>query len=97
MATKKTEISAGVKMPITFKEFAKNPVTGLMFMCLVAVGYLYVDGKMSYNRQIEELKHTVEIQTQKIDLLTEQLRRSDSAFSAATAKIATLQEYGQIK
>lgn len=84
-------------LPISFKEFAKEPVKGLMFICLVAVGYLYVDGKVNYSNQIEKQGQKIELLETKVDLLTNQLRKSDSALSSAMSKIATLQELGKIK
>ena len=61
MAKKSTvETVAGtVKPPISFKEFAKEPVKGLMFICIIAVGYLYVDIKMTNSatqKQLNEKK-----------------------------------------
>jgi hypothetical protein len=51
MAPKKptaiNSVAGAIKPPISFKEFSKDPVKGLMFICLLAVGYLYVDIKMS--------------------------------------------------
>jgi len=84
-------------LPISFKEFAKEPVKGLMFICLVAVGYLYVDGKVNYSSQIEKQGQKIEVLETKLDVLTNQLRKSDSALSSAMSKIATLQELGKIK
>jgi len=84
-------------LPISFKEFAKEPVKGLMFICLVAVGYLYVDGKVNYSNQIEKQGQKIEVLETKLDVLTNQLRKSDSALSSAMSKIATLQELGKIK
>ena len=65
-ASKKTTaetVAGAVKSPISFKEFAKEPVKGLMFICIIAVGYLYVDIKMSnssmqkaQNEKIEKLE-----------------------------------------
>lgn len=95
MANKKIETP--LKMPITFKEFAKNPIVGLMFLCIIAVGYLYVDGKVSYESRIEQQEAKIEKLEIKVERLTEALRRSDSLVSAATSKIAVLQEYGKIK
>ena len=40
-----------MEMPISFKDFAKDPVKGLLFLVLIAVGYLYVDNKMNYTSQ----------------------------------------------
>lgn len=93
-AKKELKVNA---LPISFKEFAKEPVKGLMFICLVAVGYLYVDGKVNYSNQIEKQGQKIELLETKVDLLTNQLRKSDSALSSAMSKIATLQELGKIK
>jgi hypothetical protein len=95
-AKKQVKVSTN-PLPISFKEFAKEPVKGLMFICLVAVGYLYVDGKVNYSSQIEKQGQKIEVLETKIDLLTNQLRKSDSALSSAMSKIATLQELGKIK
>jgi len=94
MSKKELKVSA---LPISFAEFAKEPVKGLMFICLVAVGYLYVDGKINYNNQIETQGKKIELLETKVDLLTNQLRKSDSALSSAISKITTLQELGKIK
>lgn len=93
-AKKELKVSA---LPISFAEFTKEPVKGLMFICLVAVGYLYVDGKINYSSQIETQGKKIELLEKKVDVLTDQLRKSDSALSSAMSKIATLQELGKIK
>jgi hypothetical protein len=91
------EEKKSVGLPISFSEFAKEPVKGVMFLCLVAVGYLYIDLKLNYNNQIEKQGQKIEALEHKIDVLTEQLRRSDSLLSASASKIRTLQELGKIK
>lgn len=84
-------------LPISFQEFAKEPVKGLMFLCLIAVGYLYVDLKLNYNKQIEKQGEKIELLENKIDALTQQLRKSDSTLAASTSKLMLLQELGKIK
>lgn len=42
--------------PVSFKEFAKNPIVALLFMSLIAIGYLYVDNKSTMTSQINELR-----------------------------------------
>ena len=96
MAAKEKSVSVSA-LPISVKDFAKEPVKGVMFLCLVAVGYLYVDGKLNYNSQIEKQGEKIELLESKIDQLTNQLRKSDSSLSAAISKINTLQELGKIK
>lgn len=100
MATRKTTIDSAVgviKPPISFKEFSKDPVKGLLFIVLIAIGYLYVDIKLS-NQEIQSRQNQkIEQLEVKLDALTNQLRKSDSSLSAAVSKITVLQELGKIK
>ena len=102
MATKKITKTAaaaasGIKMPVSFKEFSKEPVKGLMFLCIIAVGYLYVDIKMSNSADKKSQNEKIYKMEIKLDELTNQLRRSDSLLSSSVSKINTLQELGKIK
>jgi len=99
MARKSTveAVTGAVKPPISFKEFAKEPVKGLMFICIIAVGYLYVDIKMSNTATQKAQNEKIEKMELKVEQLTDALRRSDSTLSAAASKIAVLQELGKIK
>lgn len=42
--------------PVSYKEFVKNPIVGLLFICLMAIGYLYVDNRNTLTKQVEDLK-----------------------------------------
>jgi hypothetical protein len=84
-------------LPVTFKDFAKEPVKGLLFIVIIAVGYLYVDGKVNYTKQIESQNIKIEKLERKIEVLSDQLRKSDSALAAALSKISVLQDLGKIK
>lgn len=100
MAKKSTvaeTVAGNIKPPITFKEFSKDPVKGLMFICIVAVGYLYVDIKMSNQDIVKKQDAKIEVLETKVNTLVEQLRKSDSTASALASKINVLQELGKIK
>jgi len=100
MAKSKTAVEAvtgAVKPPISFKEFSKDPVKGLMFICIIAVGYLYVDIKMSNQNIVEKQDAKIEVLETKVNQLTDQLRKSDSTSSALASKIAVLQQLGKIQ
>jgi hypothetical protein len=86
-----------MEMPISFKDFAKDPVKGLLFLVLIAVGYLYVDNKMNYTSQIDKCGINVEKLTKKVDLLDERLRKSDSTLARAGAKLEMLNEIKGLK
>jgi len=93
-ATTATAITEGasniVKMPISFEQFSKDPVKGLLFIVLIAIGYLYVDGKMNYQSQIEKHETKIVVLENKIDLLSTALKRSDSALAVTVTKLEIL-------
>lgn len=41
---------------LSFKEFLTNPIVALLFMCLMAIGYLYIDNRSTLTKQIETLQ-----------------------------------------
>jgi len=94
---KETAVKAPSLMPISFKDFSKDPVKGMLFIVLIAIGYLYVDGKMNYTGQIENQSKKIQALEVRIENLSNQLRRSDSTLAAAESKIAVLQQLGKIK
>lgn len=84
-------------LPVSFSEFSKEPVKAILFMAVLAIGYLYVDNKITYHDQIEKQGAKIEKLEAKIDALTMQLKRSDSLLASAASKLSTLQELGKIK
>ena len=84
-------------MPIKYKEFAKNPVVGTLFVVLVAIGYLYVDVRSTFKDQAKSQDVRIEKIENRLDLVQEALRRSDSAKAVSTTQLKTLQELGAIK
>lgn len=81
----------------TFEQFTKEPVKALLIITLAAISYLYVDGKLQYNEQIQKQGEKIEKLEQKIDMMSAQLKRSDSLLAAAASKLMVLQELGKIK
>ena len=96
-SSKETAVKAPSLMPISFKDFSKDPVKGLLFIVLIAIGYLYVDGKMNYTNQIETQAKKIEVLEVRLENISNQLRRSDSTLAAAESKIAVLQQLGKIQ
>jgi hypothetical protein len=79
-----------VKSPISFAQFAKDPVKGLLFMVILAVGYLYVDNRTNYTSQIEKCEKNVIELNVKVDNLQNRVRRSDSIMAVATARLEAI-------
>jgi hypothetical protein len=86
-----------IKLPVTFKEFSKNPVVGTLFIVLIAIGYLYIDIRSTFQGSIQKNDVRIEKLEGRVDLVQEALRRSDSAKAVSTTQLRTLQELGAIK
>jgi hypothetical protein len=69
----------------------------MLFLVIIAIGYLYIDGKINYTSQIEKQGVKIDALELKMDNATMNLKRSDSLLSASLAKLTTLQELGKIK
>ena len=74
-------------LPISFDDFRKNPVAGVAFCMLLAVSYLYYDGKTSYLDQIEKSNQKIDALEIKVDRMGAALKKSDSALSAAITEL----------
>ena len=84
-------------MPVSYKEFAKDPVKALLFIALSAIGYLYIDNKMNYQGQVEQCyEKTLTLET-KVENLTYKVNKSDSALAVATTKLKILTQLNKIE
>ena len=100
MAPRKTTaveaVTGAIKPPISFKEFSKDPVKGLLFIVLIAIGYLYVDGKMTNKDIIAKQDAKIEKLETKIDTLEDQLRIFIGQAAAAEAKNEVVNKLNKI-
>jgi hypothetical protein len=96
MAPKKPVLDSVVKPPITFKEFSKDPVKGMLFIVLIAIGYLYVDGKMTNKEIIAKQDAKIVKLESKIDTLESQLRNFIGQAAAAEAKNQMVEQLNKI-
>ena len=85
-----------MKLPITFEQFRKNPIAAVTFLMFVVVSYLYVDQRNTTNEIITELRTERAIQAEKIDRLTIQLRKTDSALAVAVTELRVLSKLKRI-
>lgn len=85
-----------MKLPITFEQFRKNPIAAVTFLMFVVVSYLYVDQRNTTNQIITELRTERAIQAEKIDRLTIQLRKTDSALAVAVTELRVLSQLKRI-
>ena len=75
-----------MKLPVSFDQFQKNPIAAIAFIALVAIGYLYVDQKMTSETIDDRCQTRVNELEAKVDKYTEHMRRLDSALAYTSAK-----------
>lgn len=85
-----------MKLPITFEQFRKNPIAAVTFLMFVVVSYLYVDQRNTTQEIITELRTERTIQAEKIDRLSIQLRKTDSALAVAVTELRVLSQLKRI-
>lgn len=48
-----------IPIPLTFKEFVKNPIVALLFLAVVGLAYLQMENTKIYKETIEEHKQEI--------------------------------------
>jgi hypothetical protein len=86
-----------LKLPVTFKEFSKNPVVATLFIVLLAIGGLYVDIRSTFQTQAKSQDARIEKVEGRLDVVQESLRRSDSLNAVSNTKLSTLEQLGKIQ
>jgi hypothetical protein len=97
MAVKKEGVLGVNPLPISFKNFAKNPVVGTLFVVLIGISYLYVDIKSTFKGQIENQEYRISNLEHKDSVKTQALMECKTALSATSTKLETLEDMGAIK
>jgi fumarate reductase subunit C len=97
MAAKKDLNVSANPLPISFKEFAKNPIVGTLFLVLIAISYLYIDIRTTFKEQATSQNVRIDKVEGRLDRVQEALRVSDSAKAVTTTQLQTLQQLGAIK
>ena len=81
-----------MKLPISYEQFSKDPIKGLLFLVIFSVGYLYIDNRMNYTSQIDTCSQEVKELRIEVNVIQDKLRVSDSTLARASAKLELLNE-----
>jgi hypothetical protein len=75
-------------LPVSYKDFLKNPIVGILFISLTAISYLYLDNKSNYlnvmgkqEKRITDLESRVENLNIKINQRDSVIYRMSIEFS----------------
>jgi hypothetical protein len=93
----KEKVNLTNPLPISFKDFSKNPVVGTMFLVIIGISVLYIDIRGNFNSQLEAQSAKIEKLELKMDALGQSLIKCESAMSGASAKLSTLESLGKIE
>jgi hypothetical protein len=85
-----------MKLPITFAEFKKNPITAVTFCMLLVVGYLYVDQKASQKDRLVECASEVRYLKSELKSIQKRQHKNDSALAVAMTELKILSKLGKI-
>ena len=80
MAQKKDGLGLN-PLPISFKDFAKNPIVGTLFVVLIGISYLYIDIKSTFKGQIENQEYRISNLEHKDSIKTQALIECKTALS----------------
>ena len=85
-----------MKLPVTFEQFIKDPIKGLLFIAMLVMGFLYKDARdqMKENTAVcEKRLARCEYELQKMAIM---LKTQDSVCSALTTEIRLYKKFGKI-
>jgi len=60
-------------IPISFKDFIRDPIKVLLILAISAMTYLYVDNRMVYQDQIEKQEKRIEVLENQVKYLQDKL------------------------
>jgi hypothetical protein len=80
-----------MKLPVSYDQFVKNPIVGLMFLCISGLVYIYLSSNSDKSSSLEQCNVRVEKLESDKELLSVHLRKRDSALAYASAML-TLKE-----
>ncbi len=97
MAPKKGLNVSANPLPISFKDFARNPIVGTLFLVIVGISALYVDIRSNFNSRIDDQEYRIKNLEFRDSLKTQALIECKTALSSTTTKLETLDALGAIK
>ena len=85
-------------MPLYFfKNITSKLINKKIAIVLIAIGYLYIDIRSTFQGSIQKNDVRIEKLEQRVDLVQEALRRSDSSNAVSATQLKTLQQLGKIE
>jgi hypothetical protein len=81
-----------MKIPLSFEDYLKDPLKYIQFILILVVGYLWIDNKMNYQKQITNCSSDVVELREDVKTLTERLRKTDSTLARTQGILSVLND-----
>jgi hypothetical protein len=85
-----------MKLPVSYKEFVKQPIVATLFIVLCGISALYVDVRTTFQDQAKAQNVRIEKVEGRLDLVQNALRKSDSLSAVSTTKLQVLTDLKMI-
>jgi hypothetical protein len=85
-----------MKLPVSYKEFVKQPIVATLFIVLCGISALYVDVRSTFQDQAKAQNVRIEKIENRLDLVQNALRKSDSLSAVSTTKLQVLTDLKMI-
>ena len=85
-----------MKLPVSYKEFVKQPIVATLFIVLCGISALYVDVRSTFQDQAKAQDVRIEKVEGRLDLVQNALRKSDSLSAVSTTKLQVLTDLKMI-
>jgi hypothetical protein len=89
--------TGAIKMPISFKEFAKKPTAAIAFLAVTGIAYVYVDLKKIFENNSVQQNVRIDKLEYRDSLKTVVIRRLDSSNASSSARFEMLESLNKIK
>lgn len=77
-------------IPMSYKDFLKNPVIGILFLSLFAITYLYLDNKSNYKDVISKQENRIFKLEGTVEKLQIEVNRRDSLIMVINNRLNNL-------
>ena len=85
-----------MKLPVSYKEFVKQPIIATLFIVLCGISALYIDVRSTFQDQAKLQNVRIEKVEGRLDAVQNALRKSDSLSAVSTTKLQVLTDLKMI-
>ena len=85
-----------MKLPVSYKEFVKQPIIATLFIVLCGISALYIDVRSTFQDQAKSQTVRIEKVEGRLDAVQNALRKSDSLSAVSTTKLQVLTDLKMI-